>query len=279
MDFTKYYGKISNSGSDERGRYTGGRPGDQTGREWAIIPWYSRPWTHVLRYPNPTAARQIASLAIAAASNDNIGYNQDTRYTYWELLQKANYNPSAISVPCAADCSAGVIANTKAAGHLLGIAALANLGASYTGDMVRGFRAAGFQVITDPSYLNSFEKLQPGDILLYEGHHTATYIGENPSNSRPAPTPPASAPKAAPRAGSLNETEQWVGEVTADILNVRTWAGPNYPNLQSYPQLAQGNLVSVLDSVRGDDGETWLFISIGAQKRKGFVAAKYIKRR
>jgi hypothetical protein len=30
-DFSKYYGKISNSGSDERGGYSGGQNGDQTG--------------------------------------------------------------------------------------------------------------------------------------------------------------------------------------------------------------------------------------------------------
>ena len=30
---------ISNSGHDENGRYSGGRAGDQTGTEWALIPW------------------------------------------------------------------------------------------------------------------------------------------------------------------------------------------------------------------------------------------------
>jgi len=52
MNFNNYYGKIANSGHDERGRYSGGKAGDQTGTEWAIINWYNRPWNCVLRHPN-----------------------------------------------------------------------------------------------------------------------------------------------------------------------------------------------------------------------------------
>jgi len=52
MDFTKYYGKISNSGHDEKGRYTGGIPGDQTKKEWEIKNWYNRPWNCIIRHPN-----------------------------------------------------------------------------------------------------------------------------------------------------------------------------------------------------------------------------------
>ncbi len=50
---------ISNSGRDERGKYSGGKAGDQDGKEWAVIPWYSRPWTAVLRYPNKVVAADI----------------------------------------------------------------------------------------------------------------------------------------------------------------------------------------------------------------------------
>ena len=40
---------ISNSGSDENGKYSGGQAGDQTGKEWQIRSWYNRPWNYVLR--------------------------------------------------------------------------------------------------------------------------------------------------------------------------------------------------------------------------------------
>ena len=43
---------ISNCGHDENGRYSGGKAGDQTGTEWQVINWYSRPWKCVLRHPD-----------------------------------------------------------------------------------------------------------------------------------------------------------------------------------------------------------------------------------
>lgn len=178
VNFNNFYNKISNSGSDERGQYSGGTAGDQTGNEWNIRDWYSRPWTCVLRYPNQTARELIAELAIEAASNDKIGYDQNGRYTYWQELAKVGYRPSKITNACEADCSAGVIANTKAVGYLLNIPALKNLSIyGYTGSMKSTFKAAGFQVLTDSKYLTSSAYLVPGDILLLEGTHTATNLG------------------------------------------------------------------------------------------------------
>lgn len=35
---------ISNCGHDERGRYSSGKAGDQTGTEWYIRSWYNHKW-------------------------------------------------------------------------------------------------------------------------------------------------------------------------------------------------------------------------------------------
>ena len=43
--------------------------------------------------------------------------------------------------------------------------------------MKSSFKAAGFQVLTASKYLNSFDYLMPGDILLNQIHHTATNLG------------------------------------------------------------------------------------------------------
>ena len=111
---------ISNCGHDENNRYKGGKAGDQTGQEWAIIPWYSRPWNVVLRYPNESVGKKIAELAEKAAKNNNIGYDQNERGTYWNCLRASGYDPSKIAELCEADCSSGVVANIKAVGYLLG---------------------------------------------------------------------------------------------------------------------------------------------------------------
>ena len=168
---------ISNSGSDERGKYTGGKAGDQSGGEWALKKWYSRPWTVVLRWPDRNVGTLIAQLGIEAALNDLIGYDQSQRTTYWTALKAAGYHPGRITTACEEDCTAGVTANVKAAGELLGITALKALPASCTSRNMRAkFTAAGFRALTDGRYPSGPGYLMPGDILLYESHHAATNV-------------------------------------------------------------------------------------------------------
>ena len=77
--------------------------------------------------------------------------------------------------------------------------------------------------------------------------------------------------------GGLNKTPKWVGKVTASALNVRSWAGTEYPNIKSYPILKKNNLIDVCDSVKARDGKKWYYIRI-AGNIYGFVSAAYIKK-
>lgn len=70
---------ISNCGHDERGKYSGGKAGDQTGTEWQVINWYNRPWKCVLRHPDAATRKLIAQMAKAAAVNNMVGYCQSHR--------------------------------------------------------------------------------------------------------------------------------------------------------------------------------------------------------
>lgn len=74
-----------------------------------------------------------------------------------------------------------------------------------------------------------------------------------------------------------SKTPKWVGKVTANKLNVRTWAGTENTQLKSYPTLAKGNLVDVCDTIKASDKTDWYYIRI-AGKYFGFVSAKYIKK-
>ncbi|MBQ3423653.1 MAG: SH3 domain-containing protein [Clostridia bacterium] len=168
---------ISNSGSDERKQYHGGAAGDQSGHEGEWKAWCSRPRSVVLRSPEQAVALKIAELSIAAALNNKIGYDQYQRTTYWTQLQKAGYDPSKITTACEEDCTAGVTANVKAAGFLLGVKKLHDLPTSvYSGNMKAAFVKAGFVALTQSKYLSSGKYLLPGDILLYEGHHAAANV-------------------------------------------------------------------------------------------------------
>ena len=69
----------------------------------------------------------------------------------------------------------------------------------------------------------------------------------------------------------------FVGKVTASILNVRTWAGTEFPQIKSYPTLNRGNLVDVMNyTQKANDGSEWYYIRI-AGKYYGFVSAEYIE--
>lgn len=170
---------IANSGHDERGKYRGGQPGDQTGGEWAVIPWYSRPWNVVLRFPRKAVAADIAYCARAAAGNDKIGYNQGARASFWKALSTtANYDPAKVSELCDSDCTCGAATCVKAAGLRHGYSALADIDPDYvwSGNMKSYFKNLGFQVLTDSKYLTSDRYLLPGDILLLENHHAAVNL-------------------------------------------------------------------------------------------------------
>lgn len=286
-NYNNYYNStsthyISNSGSDENGRYHGGAAGDQTGGEWVLRPWYSRPWSCVLRYEKDArVGLKLAELGCAAALNDKIGYDQYQRDTYWNQLKASGYDPSRITAACESDCSAGVIANTKAAGNLLGIPALANVNATYTGNMRSGFRAAGFTILTDAKYTQGCSYLLPGDILLYDAAHTATNItvgsnvrnnngGNNGGNAGTIATPPQ---QASTSSGNPGKDEKWKGVVTVNGLNVRKWAGTEHGTC-SFSPLNNGCKVSVCDSVKASDGSVWYYIKYNG--KYGFVHSKYV---
>lgn len=76
------------------------------------------------------------------------------------------------------------------------------------------------------------------------------------------------------KTGAPSKTVKRTGTVTASALNVRTWAGTEYPRLKSYPQLPRGTKVGVCDEVKAKDGATWLYINYAGIY--GFVSAQYI---
>ena len=83
--------------------------------------------------------------------------------------------------------------------------------------------------------------------------------------------------KLEPKSGAPSKTPKWVGRVTADWLNVRTWAGVENPNISNYPLLARDNLVDVCDTIKAADGSDWYYVRIAGQWY-GFVSAEYINR-
>lgn len=74
---------------------------------------------------------------------------------------------------------------------------------------------------------------------------------------------------------NLNKTAKWNGIVTADSLNVRTWAGTEN-TFCSFSPLKNGHEVSICDSVTASDGSIWYYIKCGG--KYGFVHSGYISK-
>ena len=224
---------ISNCGHDENGKYSGGAAGDQTGTEWEIRTWYNRPWNCVLRHPDRNVGNMLADLARKAAQNNLVGYDQNQRGTYWQHLKASNYDPAQITIKCEADCSSGVAANVKAAGYRLGIKALQNVSADcYTGNLRAALKAAGFAVLTDSKYLTSDAYLLPGDILLYEGHHTATNLDTGSKAGSSTPGTPISGDTYTVRSGdTLSEIAAAWGVSVSDLAAYNGISNPNVINV------------------------------------------------
>lgn len=181
---------ISNCGKDERGSYSGGQAGDQNGKEYWLINWFDRPWNCVLRHPDSKVRAEIAKLARAAAQNNNIGYDQSERMTFWNQLQASGYDPAAIRVPCEADCSSSTMAIVKAVGYRLGNGRLQSVNASLATNSMRGaLRNVGFDVLTDNMYIKSDACLLAGDILLNDSAHAAINVTDGAHADKSYGTP------------------------------------------------------------------------------------------
>lgn len=73
----------------------------------------------------------------------------------------------------------------------------------------------------------------------------------------------------------LNKTVKWNGVVTADSLNVCSWAGKENSTC-SFSPLSEGVEVGVCDSVKASDGSIWYYIKYNG--KYGFVHSGYVSK-
>ena len=162
--------RIGHASGDEHGKASGGKAGDQTGKEVCTRTWYDRAWNVVLRPRSAVLAEKSALACEAACANKNIGYDQGGRNTLNAKARAVDYDLSRIDTACECDCSSLM--------HVCAIAGGANLeyGANgyTTSTMVKAYIASGdYEQLTASKYLTGDKYLKRGDILVREGKHTA----------------------------------------------------------------------------------------------------------
>lgn len=167
---------------DERGSYSGGQAGDQTGKEVYVNGWYNQNWTSVLRPKSAQLAENIARACEAACANNKIGYSQSDRNSLLTQAKKVGYDMSKITTPCNCDCSSFVSAICVCCGLPESIFFAGGNG-RVTSNMSEACLATGkFTELFDAKYRTQKNYLKRGDILLNRNAHVVIVL----SNGRNA---------------------------------------------------------------------------------------------
>ena len=174
---------IGSARIDERGKISGGRDGDNNGREVSTQSYYAKPasapW-RVLRPKDAAKAARIAACMRMACANDHIGYNQSKRLTLYNLAKPHGFDVSRVTQNCSTDCSALVRVCCAYAGIAVGNFTTAN--------EARMLLATGeFVEMADRKYRAGSAYLREGDVLVTPGKgHTAVVLSSG-NKSEPLP--------------------------------------------------------------------------------------------
>lgn len=175
---------IAHASSNEHGKTKGGIPGDQTQREVCIRTWYNRPWNVVIRLKDETMRERLAYAMKSAADNNWIGYNQSRRNTLLTYARFVGYDISRVATPCETDCSALVSVACMYAGIPENV--LYRGGNCSTTSNLKARLKPYSTIFTSKDYTQKTDKLEVGDILLFEGSHTAVVVEtDNSRNTIP----------------------------------------------------------------------------------------------
>lgn len=179
--------KIGHASMDENRKASGGKAGDQTGKEVCIRSWYQGGWTVLLRAKDRAVGAKIAAACRAACANDKLGYDQSGRNTGLTAAKKASWDFSQITEPAEFDCSSLTAACVQAAG--VNVWDGGNAPTSRTLEKVLTATGA-FTALREGKYLTGTDYLQEGDILLKPGSHVVMVLedGAAPESDTKADT-------------------------------------------------------------------------------------------
>lgn len=186
---------IGNAVGDEHGKASGGEPGDQTGKELRIQPWYKnkKGW-RVFRPKSYEVAQKLAEDMRAACNNPNIGYDQKQRNTLYNAAKSVEFDCAKVSEPCECDCSS-----------------LVRVCLAYAGIMLSNFNTATepsklinsgqFDELTDIEVTDTPDYLRTGDILVtaVKGHTAIVLNNGDRVDPRPPDPPEPEPPEPEPK--------------------------------------------------------------------------------
>ena len=150
---------------DERGKASGGKAGDQTGKELKVGNWYNFGQDVIIRFKSEKLAKEAAECMSWICKSNYVGYDQGQRTTAYTALKKLKWNYKKLKTKSETDCSQ-LIATVL---NCIGIKVSPNV---WTGNMVAVLKATDkFYFYTAAKYLTSDKYLKTGDIILNQKSH------------------------------------------------------------------------------------------------------------
>lgn len=256
---------------NENRKTTGGRPGDQTGREVGIQEWYmhTKGWI-VLRAKTPAVREAIAYAMTAACNNNHIGYCQNHRTGATLAAQPYGYDPARITTDVETDCSE-----------------LVRLCCLYAGIKVPSFNTASeknvllntglFTVYEDGAHCNSPDRLLRGDILVTRTKgHTVVVLSDGTAATQENCSS-AEAPKKATKPEAAKAFSRTVAGTykTISALHMRAGAGKSKASLFVLPK---GTVVYCYGYYTVVDNAKWLYVqaTVNGIEHVGFCSCAYL---
>lgn len=99
---------------DEKGNISGGKAGNQNGKELVVGNYYTFGQNRVIRFKSVKYGRKAGKIAKKLAKNKNIGYDQHQRTTLYNLAQRCDWDykkllkelkKTKVETDCSAFCS------------------------------------------------------------------------------------------------------------------------------------------------------------------------------
>lgn len=258
---------VGSARSNEYGKVTGGKPGDQKGgNEVSTQPWYlhQKGWV-LIRVVDPDMREKIAHNMESACSNDCIGYCQEHRTSATVAAQKYGYDLSKVKINVETDCSELVRCCCLYAGL--------KVGEFSTSTEITALKATGkVQVIYDDSYCTSPDKLLRGDILVTKTKGHTVIVLTNGSQANHAVSSGTNVVNKVDPAKSFKKELAGTYSVTASKLNMRFGAGIHK---SVNKVLSKGAVVMCYGYYTDFAGTKWLLIKAG--ESTGYCSSKYLE--
>lgn len=161
---------------DENGRISGGRAGDQTGREVKTGAWYNFGYTSCVRWKDRTLAKKFANAIKYLCETPLVGYDQSQRTTLYNALKAVNWDYTKLNKPVEVDCSELIACAVNCALKKAAIPSYV-----YTGNLTEVLMNSGyFKKLTGSKYLASSDYLKIGDVLNKPFNHVIASLADGP---------------------------------------------------------------------------------------------------